>query len=128
MRMRTVSPARAGVAAAELAAVAPLLALLAAGMIEVTRVVQVKHYLTDTARSACRLAILPGSSTASVTANIQQTLAANGIDAADVTPTILVNGSPADVNTAKAGDQISVQVSVPVARVNWITPVIFTSQ
>ena len=46
----------------------------------------------------------------------------NNITAGTATLKILVNGVAADVSTAKLNDKISVQVSVPVAQVAWITP------
>src|SRR5205085_12285676 len=121
-------PGRRAAATVELAAVVPLLGLLAVGMIEVTRAIQVRHYLSDVARSACRLAILPGSSNAQVTATVNQELTAFGIHASYATVSFRVNGVPADVATATQGDTVSVKVGVPVSKVSWLTPFIFTTQ
>jgi Flp pilus assembly protein TadG len=113
-------------AVVEFAVVAPFLVLLGAGVIEVTRAVQVKQNLTDAARSGCRLAIQPGSSNATVQSTMTAVLTANGITAT-VTPAITVNGKSVDVNTAVQGDQISIKLSVPIANVGWIMPYIFSS-
>ena len=129
MHVRTHTPsARRAAATAELAAIVPLLGLLAIGMVEVSRTIQVKHYLTDAARSACRLAILPGSSNDQVTAATNQTLTGFDIDPADATTSFLVNGVNADAGTAVQGDKISVKISVPVAKVSWVAPFIYSHQ
>src|SRR5207249_2114431 len=86
-------------------------------MVLVNRAHKVKHYLTDAARGACRLAILPGSSNDQVTAATNQTLIGFDIDPADATTSFLINGVPADLSTANQGDKIAVKVSVPVSKV-----------
>jgi Flp pilus assembly protein TadG len=109
-------------AAVELAIVVPVLAVLVIGMVEITRAIQVKSYLTDTARSACRLAIQNGSTNASVTSNVNTILTDNGINANLATVTILVNGNSMDVSAAKKYDQVSIKIAVPIGQVNWFTP------
>jgi len=115
-------------AAVEFAVIAPFLALLALGIVEVTRAIQVKNALTDAARSGCRLAIRPATASAAVQADINNNLTDAGIPSASVTITILVNGSPADALTAVQGDQVTVKVAVPVSQVGWITPMFFSQQ
>jgi hypothetical protein len=119
--------ARRGSAAVEFAVIAPILAALLLGIFEVTRAVQVKNYLTDAARSSCRIAIQPGNNTHNVTDNISAILAADGINAAYATSTLLVNGQNVDVNTAKKYDQISVKISIPISKVTWVPLFYFTS-
>ena len=119
--------ARPGAALVEFAVVSPVLVLLVMGMIEVSRAIQVKNYLTDASRSAGRVAIQPGNSTSDVTANVNSILTANGLPTAYATTTVLVNGASVDVNTAKKYDLISVQVSIPVSRVNWVPLIYFNS-
>jgi Flp pilus assembly protein TadG len=121
------SPRRRGSAVVEFAVIAPFLVAVTMGMMEVTRAVQVKNYLTDAARSGCRKAIQPGSSNSVVTDNINTILTANGITSSDATITILVAGQSVDVSTADKYDQISVRVSLPIAKVNWVTPYFFSS-
>jgi Flp pilus assembly protein TadG len=124
-------PARArprrAAAAVELAVVLPVLLILTLGTIEVTRAVQVKNYLTDATRSACRLAIQPGTATAAVKANLKTTLANYGIADTLTTPTILVNGKNVDVATAVRDDAITVSVSVKISDVGWISPYLLPS-
>ena len=119
--------ARCGSAAVEFAIIAPILALLLLGIFEVTRAVQVKNYLTDAARSSCRIAIQSGKNNQNVTDNISAILAADGVNAAYATSTILVNGQNVDVNTAKKYDQIAVKISIPISRVTWVPLFYFTS-
>ena len=129
MHVRTHTPsARRAAATAELAAIVPLLGLLAIGMVEVSRTIQVKHYLTDAARGACRLAILPTGTNTQVSAAVGQAVAEFGIDPSAVTTTVQVNGVNADAGTAVQGDKISVKISVPVAKVSWVAPFIYSHQ
>lgn len=118
---------RPGTACVEFAVLAPVLVLLLMGMMEVTRAVQVKNYLTDSARSSARIAIQPGNSNQNVKDNITNLLAANGLPSASATVTILVNGNQVDVNTAKKYDQISVKVAMPISQTAWVTLYYFSS-
>jgi Flp pilus assembly protein TadG len=130
MRPKQSKPAAArhGAAVVEFAVIAPFLTMIALGMIEVTRAIQVKDVLTDAVRSSCRLAILPGSDNAAVTSNINTLLNNAGIPPDYATITIQVNGQTADVKTAVQGDKVAVQLSVPLDKVSWITPLFFTDQ
>jgi Flp pilus assembly protein TadG len=120
--------ARRGTATLEFAIIVPFLVLVSMAMIEVTRAVQVKDVLTDAVRSGCRLAIQPGTSNATIQANVNQIVGNAGISTSRITTTIQVNGKTVDASTAVKGDQISVKVSVPVDSVGWVTPQIFTKQ
>ena len=117
---------RRGAAAVEFAVIVPFLTLIALGMIEITRAVQVKDLLTDAARSGCRQAIRPATATAAVTAAINTSLTNANIPTSYATITLLVNGKAVDVLTAVQGDQITVKVAVPVNQVGWITPIFFS--
>jgi Flp pilus assembly protein TadG len=120
---RPKSPhARAGIAALEMALIAPVLVFVTLGMLEMARAMMVKETLTDAARKGCRTAILANGTNSAVTADINTVLTNNSIPTADITITILVNGAVADVSTATAGSKISVKVAVPIADVAWITP------
>jgi len=122
------APQRRGAAAVELAVVLSFVLIPAAyGMIELSRAIQVKDQLTDATRSGCRLAIQPGASNSTVTANINAALTAQGFNPANATVTILVNGQAVDVSTAQPGDQISVKVSLPAATVGYVLPLFMSS-
>jgi len=119
--------ARRGTAAVEFAVIAPFLVAITLGMFEVTRALQVKNYLTDSARSGCRIAIQPGSTTQSVKDNINTVLANYGLDSSYATITVLVNSNNVDVSTAQRYDQISVKIALPLSKVNWVTPLFLSS-
>jgi Flp pilus assembly protein TadG len=125
---RRAGALRRGTAAVEFAVIVSFLVVVAMGMIEVTRAVQVKDVLTDGVRSGCRLAVQPGTSNAAVKANINQILTNAGIPTSAVTVTIMVNGKTVDVSTALQGDKVSVQIGLPVDAVGWVTPMFFTGQ
>ena len=118
---------RRGTAAVEFAVIAPVFVTLTMGMMEVTRAIQVKSYLTDAARSSCRLATQPGSSNSTVTANINTILTSNGLNPSDATITIQVNGNTADVNTAQKYQPVSVKIAIPISKVSWVPLSIFSS-
>jgi Flp pilus assembly protein TadG len=119
--------ARRGVAAVEFAVVLPLLALFVAGIAEFGRALTARQVLNDAARRACRAGALPNRDTAAITAEVQQVLTDNGLNAAAATITVLVNGQSVDAATAVQDDQICVQVSVPFSQVAWV-PALFMSQ
>jgi Flp pilus assembly protein TadG len=126
--MRIVSHnSRLGGAVVEFAVIAPLLATIVLGTVEVTRAIQVKNVLTDTARSGCRIAIENGATSDSVKDNINTILTSNGIDTKLATTTILVNNKNVDVSTATKYDIISVKIALPIAGVNWVTPLFFAN-
>jgi Flp pilus assembly protein TadG len=126
--MRIVShSSRLGGAVVEFAVIAPLLATIVLGTVEVTRAIQVKNVLTDTARSGCRIAIENGATSDSVKDNINTILTSNGIDTKLATTTILVNNKNVDVSTATKYDIISVKIALPIAGVNWVTPLFFAN-
>jgi Flp pilus assembly protein TadG len=120
--------ARRGLAAVEMAVIAPVLVFLTIGMLEMARGMMVKETLTDAARKGCRTGILPNATNAGVTADINTALANNNITASNATVQIMVNGKVADVSTATANAKISVQVSIPVSQVAWITPMFLPGQ
>lgn len=120
--------ARRGVAAVEFALVAPLLALFVLGMFEMGRALMVKETLSIAARKACRTAILPAKDNAAVIADAKAVLTENGINATNAVVTIQVNGATSDVKSAKAGDRISVRVSIPFSRVSWTTSLFLSGQ
>lgn len=118
---------RRGAAVVELAVLLPLLLTLSVGLIEMTRLIQVKHNLTNCSRNACRRAILPGSSNASVATDLNVVLSAAGIAPADVTTVFKVNGTVADVSTAAQGDTVAIQLTVPANKVNWLGVMLYSS-
>ena len=114
--------ARPGVNVVEFAVVVPVFFLLVFGIVEVARGFMTTHLLTNAARAGCRLGILNGKSTDEIKAAVNNVLTSNNISAADATVTIQVNDKTVDAATAVQNDKISVKVSIPVAKVAWITP------
>src|SRR5207253_10434793 len=80
---------------------------------------------TDAARKGCRTGILPYTSNAAVTADVNAVMTQNNIAASTAKLKILVNGVAGDVSTAKLNHEISIQVSVPPSQVSMITPLFF---
>src|ERR1700730_15215112 len=119
---KSVRIPRRGLAAVEMAVIAPVLVFLTIGMLEMARGMMVKETLTDAARIGCRTGILPNSTNSLVTADINAVLTNNNLPAGNATVQILVNDKAADVGTAKASNKISVRVSIAVSQVAWITP------
>jgi Flp pilus assembly protein TadG len=99
-------------AAVECAVIAPFLAAMLLGMIEVGRGLIGKEILSDAAQKACRSGALPGKANSDVTTEVANTMSNNGIT--DST-TIPVNGVTADVSTANRFDKVSVKVAIPVS-------------
>src|SRR5690349_5471706 len=95
---------RRGAALVEFAVVSPILVSLVLGTIEVSRVLQVKQYLTDAARYGARAASRPGASNSDVQAAIKAVVANFNIPASAVTTAVKVNGTTADASTANSGD------------------------
>lgn len=119
---------RPGAAVVEFAIVAPFMVMVTMGLVEVTRGTQVKHYLTDAARSGCRLAILPKTTYSEVQANVKTVMTGFNLGSAKYTLTVKVNTTTVtSLDTAKKGDKITVQISIPASEVNWVTPRFFTS-
>jgi Flp pilus assembly protein TadG len=124
--------ARRGAAAVEFAIIAIFLTTLTVGMIEVTRAVQVKHYLTDSVRIGCRNASLPGATNTGVNTVITTALKKYKISSADATVTIQVYDSAGaaksnDIATAVQTDRISIKVAIPISKVSWVGPMVFTN-
>ena len=106
---------RAGASTVEMALVAPVLFLIVFGVFEIAFAYMVHHQIQDAARQGCRAAICYGKTSTDVLSKVNTLLAAEHITGA--TTTILVNNAAADVSTATAGDQISVQIKVPASKV-----------
>jgi Flp pilus assembly protein TadG len=134
-----VARGRRGIAAVEMAFLAPLLAALTVGMCELGRGVMVRDILTDAARKGCRTGAMAGKGYQDLVNDVNNILSDNNIASGKATITIQIASytgtsttpkwaTPATVSSASAFtpnplDQISVQVSVPASTVLWFTPV-----
>jgi Flp pilus assembly protein TadG len=109
---------RRGAATVEFASVAPLFFLLLAGIIEFGQAFRIKHALSNASRRGARAAIVDAATNQGVESALRgQCVNTLGVDAADVTIRIEVNGSDATpLSAADVGDEIGVTVSVPYAK------------
>jgi Flp pilus assembly protein TadG len=134
---------RAGIAATELAVVAPFLVTVVLGMFEVGRGVMIKDVLTNAARKGCRTGVTATGTYQNVIDDVGNILSDNNIPAADATITIQIASytgsgttpswgafttvSGASSYTPNALDNVSVKVSIPVTDVLWFAPVFMSS-
>lgn len=109
---------RAASTTVEFAVLAPVFFMTVLGMVEVGRGLMVQHLLFNAARQGCRSGILPSNGTTDVTDAVSSTLAPAGITAQTVS--ITVNGASGNPSTASSGDDITVQVQVPVSAITWV--------
>jgi Flp pilus assembly protein TadG len=134
---------RAGVAAAELAILAPFLVTVVLGTFELGRGVMVKDILTDAARKGCRTGVTATGTYQGLINDVQNILTDNSITAADATITIQIASytgtgttpswgafttvSGASSYTPKTLDKVSVKVAIPVTDALWLAPVFMSS-
>jgi Flp pilus assembly protein TadG len=132
---------RGGAAVAEFAFVAPILALVLMGMIELCRGIMVKVTLSDAAREGCRTGIQRDMGNAQVIQDCTKVMANNGFDTTKFNPsgglgsiTISVtdpsSGSIVNNNEsldAPSGSVVSVQVTIPVSSTTWVPQVFLPS-
>jgi Flp pilus assembly protein TadG len=140
---RSLSPVgaqrRRGIAAVELAVLAPFLAGLVVGMCELGRGVMVRDILTDAARKGCRTGAMAGKGYQDVINDVNNILTDNSIATGNATITIQIASYTGNATTPSWGafttvssasafkpnplDQIAVQVSVTASTVLWFSPV-----
>lgn len=104
-----ISTKRKGAAAVELAIVLLLFLTLVFGMVEFSRVMMVNQILVNSAREACRYAVVPNSTDAALAAKITTYM-----DSAAISPyttSVQVNGVVASLATAQSQDEIRVTIS-----------------
>ena len=105
---------RNGGAVVEFAIVAPLLILLVFGLIEYARIEMVLQTMNSAAQEACRAGVVPGSTSADVSAAASDSLKGGLVSSFNVSV------APAEVATLKAGDTFSVTVQVPIDKISWL--------
>jgi Flp pilus assembly protein TadG len=109
---------RRGATTVEFAIVSGAFFIFLFGLIEVSRGLMVTHLLTSAAREGCRVGVIEGKSTDDISTTVINRLNQQGISSEGVT--VQVNDNTADASTAKAGDEITVKVTVPVSKVTWV--------
>jgi|SRR5262245_31563992 len=105
-------------AAVEFAVVALPLFIILLGMIEIGRAFMVQHLLLAAARQGARVGIVSPNGNAEITTAVANVMTPAGITSDHINVT--VNDGTADANTATTGQDITVQVWVPVASVSWL--------
>jgi Flp pilus assembly protein TadG len=109
---------RPGAAAVEFAFVAPVFFVFVLGVIEIGRGIMVQHLMLNAARQGCRVGILPSNGNTEITNAVTNALTPSGITSDTIAVT--VNDNVLDANKATTGQDITVQVSVPVSSVTWV--------
>ena len=104
---------RDGIAAVELAVVAPLVLLITFGVQEVTASIYLQQSLHVCAYEAARVALLPETNQGNVTATANGMLASRNVDGATVTVT------PSNFEAQPYGTEITVRVAAPLAGNNF---------
>lgn len=118
---------RHGAAVVEMAVVMPIFVMVVLGIVEFGRAMMVGQMLTNSAREATRLAIVDGSSNASVRQSIRSFLNKSiGVSENDLIVTIDIepasgNEDPHDmIEDAHLRDLVTIVVEVPFDKVSYI--------
>jgi Flp pilus assembly protein TadG len=108
----------------EFALLAPVFGVIIIGMFELGHAYMVKQVLSDAAQKGCRTGTLPGKGNSDILTDVSAILTANNVPYSSNYVTISVlsqsgTSKSVDASAASAGDQISVQISIPVSKVSW---------
>lgn len=131
---------RRSIAAVELACVAPVLATILVGILELGRGVMVKETLNNAARKACRTGIQRDKSSTDIYNDAVNIMTDNGFDNTKFNPVapggtsgsdnigyVTITVTDPDGNTlsdalnAPEGSVVTVQVGIPASSVYWVT-------
>lgn len=108
------SSRRNGASTVEMALVSPVLFAIVFGLFEVAYGYMVHHLIQDAARQGCRVGVCYGETNTDVTTKVNTLLQAEKVTG--TTTTIMVNGAVANVSSAKSGDQVTVQITIPASK------------
>ncbi len=109
-----------GVAMMELAIVLPILLLLLVGILELGRVVMINQIATNAVREASRVAIVPGSTDATVLSICNTYLDRGGISSTGRSVQILNSGgSPSSLTSIRSKETITVRAIIPFSENTW---------
>ena len=109
---------RAGASTVEMAMVCPVLFLIVFGLIEVAMGYMAHHLIQDASRQGCRAGICRGQTNETVQTRVNNLLHAERITGANTS--ILINNVPGDVATARAGDNVSVRITLDASKVTFL--------
>jgi len=114
---------RPGASALEFALILPVFLLLILGMFELGRAVMVMQALTFAAREGCRVAILDGSTSASVATKVNAALTGANINL----PSANIAINPSNPSSAGYDEPVTVTVQVDYGDVSWFPAEYFTN-
>jgi Flp pilus assembly protein TadG len=109
---------RTGAATIEFAIVGSVFFMMVLGIVEIGRGFMAQHLLTNAARQGCRTGVLPGKSSADISATVNSTLTGQGINGEAVI--VQINDELEDASAAVTGDEVTVTVRVPVSQITWV--------
>ena len=118
MRREPSKSPRAGASTVEMAMVCPVLFVIVFGLIEVAMGYMAHHLIQDASRQGCRAGICRGQTNATVQTRVNNLLHAERINGANTT--ILINNVPGDLATARAGDNVSVRITLAASQVTFL--------
>ncbi len=128
---------RSGIAAVEMAFIAPILVLIALGMFELSRGVMVRQILTGAARKGCRTGIIHQYGNSNIISDATNVMQDNGFDTTLFSPPTIgsINITVTDPSgtvlsdalDATPGSTVSVQVVIPTSSVNWVSSYFMTN-
>jgi Flp pilus assembly protein TadG len=122
---RRFGRSRRGATAVEFAFVGSTVFLIFFGVLELGRALMVSHLLTNAARAGARAGVVEGTSTTSIKAVVTSALSGVGISTENIS--VQVNDGSTDASASKAGDEITVKVTIPASSVSWLPWQRFTS-
>lgn len=105
---------RRGAAVVEFAMIVPVMLVFTFGMIELSRMSMVKESLTQASREGARVGVRPAATSDDVMTRVNEELEILGLQTASIVIT------PAVLEDAVAGDDVKVELSVPVSDASWI--------
>ena len=109
---------RRGAVAVEFAILVTLFIVIALGIIEFGRAMQVHQVITNAAREGARRAIVPGATDDQIADAVDRYMVAAGIEGYSLG--LQVNGSEATLASAAPHDALAVNLSVPYSQVRWV--------
>ncbi len=125
--LRSSTATRNGAAVVEMALVLPIFFMVVLGIVEFGRAMMVGQLVTNAARHGARIAIVEGSTNATVEQAIYDFLVdAVGVASADVNVVITVTPAPGNPDPAdnlvnsQVKDLCKVRVDVPYDKVSWL--------
>lgn len=123
---RTGRRQRNGIAAVEMAFVAPFVFLLVFGAVEFARIMMVRQALTNAAREGCRHACLVNTDHFDDSERVTRETLRGVITDIDDTEVLRVTFDPSFDTTLDPGTTITATIEIDCADISWIPPMFFS--